>query len=132
MRIPFKQSSEYRKDPVTGVEYETNVVYGTCPNFPMSIYPTLHIRWDMVRYAWRPAPEGYHWRHYVGPLAAIVSCIGLPGDFLVDTCFLYNDWDASETAKCPICDDRGCWNDPVPEDAPVDGVLIRVNGTRVK
>lgn len=114
MRIPFEQYAEYKTDPVTGVEYKTNVVVGTCPNFPMCKYPTLHLRWHLLAFAWKDAPEGYKWRHVGGPCAAVVSLIGLPGDFLVDTCYLYHDWDAYKTASCPICDERATWDTETP------------------
>lgn len=133
IRVPMGENCEWVKDEKTGEWVKTNVVTVTCPNFPMCIYPTLHLRYHLFAFAWQEAPEGYHWRHYSGPLAGIVSCIGLPGDFLVDTIALPWDWDASETASCPMCHERGTWNNPVPEDAPAeDGFIIRINGTRVK
>lgn len=130
MRVPMP--AERQGYEVDGKMVWTNTVYRSCPNYPMCIYPSLHVRYHMLKFAWEEAPEGYHWRHYAGPLACVVSCIGLPGDLLVDTVALPWDWDASEKASCPMCNKRGCWDDPVPEDAPVDGVTIRVNGTRVK
>lgn len=127
MRIPMFDKQYYDDNGVV-----TNTTYHSCPNYPMCIYPALHLRWHLVAFTWKPAPEGHHWRHYAGIPVALISCIGLPGDFLVDTIALPWDWDASETASCPMCNERGCWNNPVPEDAPVDGVMIHVNGTRVK
>ena len=105
MRIPTKKSCTIIEDPVTHETYETNVVYGTVPGYPMCVYPTLHLRWHLLSYAWKPAPEGYQWRHVGGPIASVVSLIGLPGDLLVDTIFLPKDWDASETNKCALCNE---------------------------
>lgn len=102
MRIPITQYREWQKDPETKeyvlVKEET---VGSCPGYPMSIYPSLHVRYDMVAFAWRPAPEGYHWRHYCGPVAGIVSCIGLPGDLLIDTLYLPRDWGTINV--CKLC-----------------------------
>ena len=131
IRIPFPAERQGYTTP-EGEEVWTNTVYKTCPNYPMCIYPTIHLRYHLFAFAWQSAPEGFQWRHVGGPIAGIVSLIGLPGDFLVDTIALPWDWNASETNKCPMCRGIGTWNDPVPEDAPVDGCVIRINGTRVK
>lgn len=106
MRLcPRESSWENRKDPVTGEWVKTNVVYGPV-FYPMCLYPSVHVRYDMIAFAWRPAPEGYHWRHYSGPLAGLVSCIGLPGDLLVDTCCLPWDIDTvKEALPCVMCRD---------------------------
>lgn len=129
MRIPLPSKYETSVDPVT-LEPVTKVVERqSCPNYPMCIYPSLHIRWHLLK---APFDEKMNSGGRVaGPFACILSCIGLPGDLVVDTIALPWDWNASDTAKCPLCDGRGCWNDPVPEDAPVEDVIIRVNGTRV-
>lgn len=128
-RIPFLPKYETTVDPVT-LEPETKVVeHFSCPNYPMCIYPSLHLRWHLLK---SPFDDKMNAGGRVfGPFACIISCIGLPGDFIVDTVALPWDWDASDTATCPLCDGRGCWDDPVPEDAPVEDVIIRVNGTRV-
>jgi hypothetical protein len=100
---PREHSWEMHKDPVSGEWYKTNEVYGAY-FYPMCLYPSLHLRGHLFAFAWREAPPKYEWRHFWGPVAGIVSCIGLPGDLLVDTCCLPWDIDTVKEARpCPIC-----------------------------
>ena len=133
MRIPTKQSWETVTDPITHETYETNVVYGTCPNYPMCIYPTMHLRYHLLAFAWKDAPSGYKWRRTVGPCAFLGSLIGLPGDFLVDTIYLPWDWDASDTVECGMCNE--VINPPVTNTAPAKKnyiISIRQEGDTLK
>ena len=128
MRIPFPVYKTV-VDPVTLDPKSVVDRYESCPNYPMCIYPTLHLRGHMFAFAWNSKMSVG--QRIAGPIGGLISIVGLPGDLIVDTIALPWDWNASDTASCPHCDGGGCWYDPVPEDAPVDGVIIRCNGTRV-
>ena len=129
MRIPLPVYKTV-VDPITLEPKSVVDHYENCPNYPMCIYPTLHLRGHMFAFAWNSKMQVG--QRIAGPIGGLISIIGLPGDLIVDTIALPWDWNASEKASCPMCTGRGCWNDAVPEDAPVDGVIIRCNGTRVK
>ena len=129
MRVPFPSKYETTVDPVTLKPVTKVVEYSSCPNYPMCIYPSLHLRGHMFAFAWNDKMT--LGQRVAGPIGGIISIIGLPGDLIVDTISLPWDWNASDTASCPHCDGRGCWDNPVPEDAPVEDIIIRVNGTRV-
>ena len=101
MRIPLAVE-KYDYDATTQT-VTTNTVYETIPGYPMCIYPTIHLRYHLLAFAWQPAEEGYKWRKVGGPVASIVSLIGLPVDFIVDTIALPWDWNASETNECMMC-----------------------------
>jgi hypothetical protein len=129
----MKQSAEIRYDPETNTRYETNVVYGTCPNYPMCIYPSMHLRWHLLQFMWKEAPMGYEWRHVAGPCAFVVSLIGAPGDFLVDTIYLNKDLETSKTNKCIFCNEFKPKNTKAPVEkkkAPV--ISFRQEGNCIK
>lgn len=102
MRIPYKEGTVvYDKE---GNIVEDNREWKHIPTFPMSAFPTIHLRYDLLRMAWHEAPEEYKWRRYCGPCAHLVSYIGLPGDLLVDIIALPWDIPNSKDVKCPMCD----------------------------
>ena len=62
MRIPVPSKHETTVDPVT-LEPVTKVVeYSSCPNYPMCIYPSLHIRWHLLKSPFGTARDwSYRW-----------------------------------------------------------------------
>ena len=108
MRLPVPSTRYGYVDNVTGKVVITNTVWTTVPNYPMCRYPTLHLRGHLFHKA--VESEAPTWQRINGPICGVISVIGLPGDFLVDTLMLYPDWNVAEEAVCPLCVGSPTWD----------------------
>jgi hypothetical protein len=107
MRLPVPAERHGYVDQNGNIVY-TNTVWKAVPNYPMCRYPTLHLRGHLFCMA--AETKAPTWERISGPICGVISIIGLPGDFLVDTLFLYPDWNVAEEAVCPLCVGSPTWD----------------------
>ena len=73
-----------------------------CSKF--GLYPTMKMRWQILRLSWHWAPKRYWWGQHVGlPIAWTLILPGAVFDFAVDTISLPWDWKYRHNVSPDLC-----------------------------